>query len=107
MFKHWMAVTYLFNYLIADFLSSPGCSLEQTAVQPALQSERRRARLLLAAPGRAWTRSAFPPVTPVARQTVRASPPHTPPTPSRTRWVNTVEKMCRFWSYLGGRVKSG
>lgn len=76
----------LFHYLIADFLSSPGCFSAWTAAPPALRSGRCHARPLMAAQGRVWTRSACPPVTPAARQTVRASLPLTALIPSRTRW---------------------
>lgn len=90
---------FTFN-LITDFLYFPGCFLEQTIMQPVLPSERRRARLLLAAQGRAWTLSACPLVTPAAPQTARDSPPLTPPTPSKTRWVTTLWKRFSFWAYI-------
>lgn len=73
--------------IILSPTSFAGCSSEQTAAPPILQSGRRRARHLMAAQGRAWTPSACPPVTPAARQTARASLPLTALIPSRTRWI--------------------
>lgn len=98
-FKHHIAVTYLFYYLITDFLYLPGCFLELTTVQPVLQSGRRRDRLLLAAQGRAWTQSVCPPVTPAAPQTVKDSAPRlTTPTPNKTRLVVTLRKVVLWYS---------
>lgn len=74
-------------FIILSPTSFPGCFSERTAAPPILRSGRRHGRHLMAAQGRAWTRSACPPVTPAARQTARASLPLTALIPSRTRWI--------------------
>lgn len=88
-FPSWTVPLEPVCFIILWPTSIPGCFSERTAVPPILRSGRRHARHPMAAQGRAWTRSACPPVTPAARQTARASLPLTALIPSRTRWILT------------------